>query len=180
MAQFEKPTETIDTETIEKEYLLNEFQKAYQYVDDIISGEKTIIEVLENPPDPKNVEKYYTQATNALRVEDYETAQTHFSVMLVLNNRDTRAMMGLAAAMEGQEQYEFAFPLYFMVIAITPYDPVAPFRGAVCLMKMGKTQDALRMFKMAVDCKDHIKHPAKQVYVDRAEGMVKVLANREK
>lgn len=167
-------------QTLDKGYLFKEFQKACAHLDDILSGKKAPGEVIENPPGKEEQELFYQRAANALRVEDYENAEKMFSTLLMLNNRDIRAAMGLAAAAEGQGRYEFAMPIYYMVLATTPYDPVAPFRAGICLMNLGKPGDAKKAFGLAADCRDKIKDPAKKIYVDRAQGMLKALSAKGK
>ncbi len=161
-------------ETYDKKMLMDEFDKASTYVDQVLSG-KTTIARAANVQD-QDMDEMFKRAQTALQLEDYPGAEELFTTLLVLNNRDTRAIMGLAGALEGQAKYEFAMPLYFMVLATTPYDPVAPFRAGVCLIHLGKKAEAIKLFGLAADCAKEVKNTKKQVYVDRAKGMLKTLS----
>lgn len=150
------------------------FKESSKFLPDVLTGKKTIAEATKFPE--QNLEHCFTQAQNALMLEDFKSAEELFSQILVLNGRDTRAMLGLAGALEGQEKYEFATPIYFMVLATTLYDPVAPFRAGVCLLNLGKKAEAAKLFDLAADCEDQVNDPKKLVYVQKAKGMLAALA----
>ena len=158
----------------DKKMLMDQFEKASKYVDEVLSG-KTTIAKAANVQD-QDMDEMFKRAQTALQLEDYPGAEELFTTLLVLNNKDTRALMGLAGALEGQAKYELAMPLYFMVVTTTPYDPVAPFRAGVCLIHLGKKAEAIKLFGLAADCGDEAKNTKKQVYVDRAKGMLKTLS----
>jgi tetratricopeptide (TPR) repeat protein len=162
-------------DTIDTTKLMAQFKESAKYVEDILNG-KTTIATAAGLPD-QDLEKLFTRARNALQVEDFPKAEELFTTLLFLNNKDTRAAMGLAGALEGQGRYEFALPLYFLVLATTPYDPVAPFRGGICFMHLGKKEEAVKFFSLAADCKDETAHPGKLVYIEKAKGMLKALSN---
>ena len=61
-------------------------------------------------------------------------------------------------------------------MATTLYDPVAPFRAGVCLMNLGKKEEAKKFFELAADCREDTKDHRKTVYIDKAEGMLKSLS----
>ena len=163
-------------ETYDKKKLMDEFEKASKYIEAVLSGKTTIAQAA-NVAD-QDLDDIFKRAQIALQLEDYPGAEELFTTLLVLNNKDTRAIMGLAGALEGQGKYEFAMPLYFMVLATTPYDPVAPFRGGVCLVHLGKKEEAVKLFSLAADCGNEINNTKKQVYVERAKGMLKALSNK--
>lgn len=156
-----------------KKQLMDEFNNASKYIDAILNGKTTIAKAVKLSD--QELTDLFTRAQTALQLEDYAGAEELFATLLALNNKDTRAVLGLAGALEGQGQYGFAMPLYFMVMAITLYDPVAPFRAGICLMHLGKKQEAIKVFNLAADCKDEIKDPKKLVYVEKAKGMLKTL-----
>lgn len=150
------------------------FKESSKYIDDILNGRTTIAKATKVPE--TNLEDCFVQAQNALMVEDYAKAEELFALLLVLNNKDTRAMLGLAGALEGQGKYDFAAPIYFMVLITTLNDPVAPFRAGICLMQLGKKEEASKLFELAADCEDSMKDPKKLVYVQKAKGMLKALS----
>jgi len=162
-------------EFYDKKMLMDEFEKASKYVDEVLSGKTTIAQAA-NVQD-QDLDEMFKRAQTALQLEDYPGAEELFTTLLVLNNKDTRAIMGLAGALEGQAKYEFAMPLYFMVLATTPYDPVAPFRAGICLVHLGKKEEAIKLFSLAADCAKEAKNTKKQIYVERAKGMLKTLAD---
>lgn len=166
----------IKTVELDKKVLLKEFKRAYAHLDDLLKGRTTVAQVAK--VDPRDLEDLYRQASNALRVEDYSAAELLFSSLLVANGKDARAAMGLGAALEGQGRYEFAVPIYFLVITTTPYDPVAPFRAGMCMMNLGKKDEAKKLFGLAVECRDEIRDPAKKVYVDKARGLLRILSTK--
>ena len=157
-----------------QEQLLEQFNESSKYLDDIFNGKTTIAKMAK--VSEKDMEEYLVKGQNALQLEDFEKAEEMFTTLLVLNNKDTRAALGLAGALEGQEKYEFAVPLYFLVMATTLYDPVAPFRAGICMVNMGKKEDAKKFFQLAADCREDTKDPRKIVYIKKAEGMLKTLS----
>ena len=157
-----------------QEQLFEQFNQSSKYLDDIFKGKTTIAKVANVPE--KDMEEYLVKGQNALQLEDFEKAEEMFTTLLVLNNKDTRAALGLAGALEGQEKYDYAVPIYFTVMATTLYDPVAPFRAGVCLMNLGKKQEAKKFFELAAECREDTKDPKKIVYIDKAEGMLKSLS----
>ena len=165
------------TVELDREILLKEFKRAYARLGDIVRGKTTVAEVANLTPE--DLEALYRKAANALRVEDFSGAEILFYSLLTANGKDARAAMGLAAALEGQGRYEHAMPLYFLIVATTPYDPVAPFRAGICMMNLGKTEDAKKLFLLAAQCRNRVRDPAKKVYVDRAKGMLLTLAKQK-
>lgn len=163
----------MDTHIPNKQQLLELYNKYEKYVDDILLGKKSIAKVTHISED--ELADYYTKAKNALKLEDYERAEELFTTLVILNNKDNRAAMGLAGALEGQGKYEAAAPLYFMVMATTPFDPVAPFRGGICMMQTGKKEEAIELFNLAAGCGDDVKDPRKMIYVEKAKGMLRAL-----
>ena len=157
-----------------KKELMDEFNKASEYLDAILSGKTTIAKAAK--VHGQDIDDLFHRAQTALQLEDYPGAQELFTTLLVLNNKDTRGILGLAGALEGQGHYGFAMPLYFMVMATTLFDPVAPFRAGICLMHLGKKEEAIKVFNLAADCRDDIKNPEKLVYVEKAKGMLRALA----
>ncbi|MBI9089838.1 MAG: hypothetical protein JEZ12_11530 [Desulfobacterium sp.] len=162
------------TEIVDKKMLMDEFEKASTYLEAILSGKTTLAKAAK--VSTQELDELFTKAQTALQLEDFPKAEELFTTLLVLNNKDTRAAMGLAGALEGQAKYEFAMPVYFLVLATTLYDPVAPFRAGICLMHLGKKEEAIKLFQLAADCKGEIKNPKKQVYIEKANGMLKALA----
>ena len=157
----------------EKAMLLEQFNRAATYVDDLVAGKTTIAKAANIPR--AELDAMFEKGKMALQLEDYDTAQGMFASLLFVNPKDMRSAMGLGGALEGLEQYEMAVPVYFIVIATTLYDPVAPFRSGMCLLKLGKKDEALKMFALAQACKGENKDAAKQIYIQKAEGMIKVL-----
>lgn len=156
--------------------LLDELDNASRFLEDILNGKTTISKAAKIPG--QDLDDFFTKAQLALQLEDYPKAEEMFTTLLILNNKDTRAALGLAGALEGQGKYETAMPVYFMVMATTLYDPVAPFRAGICLMHLGKKEEAITLFKLASECKDEIKSPKKLVYVEKAKGMLTALAGK--
>ncbi|WP_022665967.1 hypothetical protein [Desulfospira joergensenii] len=163
------------TEPAMDEQVAQIFKNSAKYVEDILRGKTTIAKAAKVPPE--NVEKCFTQARNALMMEDFPRAEELFTVLLALSNQDVRVLLGLGGALEGQEKFEYASAIYSLVIAMALFDPVAPFRAGICMMRLGKKEEAVKLFDLAADCEDTVKDPKKLVYVQKAKGMLKVLRN---
>ncbi|MCK5687328.1 hypothetical protein KAJ27_24545 [bacterium] len=157
-----------------QEQLMEQFNISSNYLEDIFNGKTTIAQTANVSKD--EMEEYLIKGQNALQLEDFEKAEEIFTTILVLNNKDTRAALGLGGALEGQGKFEFAVPIYYMVVVSTLYDPVAPFRAGVCMMQLGKKEDAKKFFQLAADCEKEIKDPKKTIYVERAKGMLKAIS----
>lgn len=164
-------------ETQEQKWLLEEFEKSAQYVDDILHGKKTFAEAAK--VSPEELEEFFVRGQRALQLEDFSKAEELFTSLLVLNPKDTRAALGLGGALEGQGKFELAVPVYVMVMASTLFDPVAPFRAGICLMNIGKKDDAIKAFGLAAECEGEIKNPKKLVYVEQAKGLLESLTKSE-
>ncbi|MCG8564147.1 MAG: hypothetical protein MI747_03605 [Desulfobacterales bacterium] len=161
-------------DAIDPKKLLAEYENAASRMDAILTEDLSLAQVAGMPD--RDMEAIFTSGQNALQLEDYGKAEQIFGAMLYLNHKDTRAALGLAGALEGQRRYESAVPFYFMVLATTLFDPVAPFRAGVCLMNLGKKEDALDHFKLAAACKNENREAAKQIYIEKAEGFINLLS----
>ena len=153
---------------------LQQVRDASAHVEDILYGKKTIKEVTNFPDD--ELERLYSKAQNALRLEDYGRAATLFQAVLVVNNKDQRALLGLAGALEGQHQYMPAMMAYVTVMMANFMDPVAPYRAGICLLHMDRKAEAAQMFELAADCRDEVKSPAKRRYAEKAAHMLKMIS----
>ncbi|MDD9303406.1 MAG: hypothetical protein HUK40_14125 [Desulfobacter sp.] len=160
-------------EFTEKE-MLKEFKNAAQYVDDILYGRKTIAQVTKISKE--EIEDTFVKAQNALSLEDYKKAALLFQAILVVNNKDMRALLGLAGALEGKKDFALAATAYVAVMMANFQDPVAPFRAGHCLMNMGKKQEAVKMFQLAQDCDEKRCSSEKRKYIQKAKNILKALS----
>lgn len=154
--------------------LLKEIKSAALYVDDILYGRKTIAQIAKIPPD--EIEVTFHKAQNALQLEDYKKAAQLFRAVLVVNNKDMRALLGLAGALEGQKDYTTAIMAYMSVMMANFQDPVAPFRAGTCLMNIGKKKEAVKMFELTRDCDEKNCSHEKKKYIEKAKNILKALS----
>lgn len=167
-----KAADQITEDRITEEIFSKEWEKARAQASAFIENRPRILEGLNLTR--SDVGPAYEQAYNAFAAEDYESAESLFTLLFLLDMKERAFQTGLAASFEAQEKFDPALALYALAMSQdSAEDPRLLFRAGKCLVAKAAGDEARILFEKAARC------PAKDAKglaaVERSKKMLAVL-----
>lgn len=119
------------------------------------------------------MEGIYAHAYNMYNRGLYQEASHIFRLLIILDATEPKYLMGLAACLHMQKQYESATAMYMLCSATDPDNPLPPYHAADCLIKVEAWTEAIIALEQAV--KEAGKQEQYRVLVERAQLMIESL-----
>ena len=96
------------------------------------------------------VEGLYSFAYQKYRAGEYEEAAELFRYLVILEARNYKFLLGLAACLQKLQDYPSAASAYLLATMERTTDPVAYFHGANCFLKADQPETAYAFLKTAI------------------------------
>ena len=92
----------------------------------------------------------YAQAYQLYNMGKYHDAQALFTSLITLNVTEPKYMLGFAACLHMQKNYDEAAKRYMACSALDPVSPIPYFHAYDCFMEMGDVSSAMVALSMTI------------------------------
>jgi len=132
-------------------YDLKDPEQKQELVDHIakeVAGGKNIQEALDVPQEL--LDNVYALAYEKYQKGEYEKASNFFRYLVIFNEKRYEYLLGLAASLHKQGEFDEASRIYLLAAIHRPDDPVPSFHGADCYLKLGDIESARAALNLAI------------------------------
>ena len=109
----------------------------------------------------EQLDQLYGLAYSLYQAENFDDAKSLFALLGLLDVTDSKYILGSAGCLFAQKKYEQAFDSYQMAFIIDNLNNPEPlYQSAICLIKLGRKEDAYNVLDVADACgrEDNERH----------------------